>query len=183
MTDYKFGYNDSVNMGPSNLLKASGTQRLVPRIGDYHINLTKNFGYNPTGPGQYTLPALFDNLKNPHLGCSPGVKRNPHMDMQHNYNKKLFLSKAHLREQLMTESPDADHNYPVRDKTFEYIRFKQTIIPETSSKGTWSKTARFGPKSSINDYIKTNVPCQYQQGNKFGQGLTQAKQPAPFVIG
>lgn len=129
MTDYKYGFNESVNMGPSNLLKASGTQHKVPRIGDYHINLTKNFGYNPTGPGDYTLPALFDNLKKPNIGCSAAVKRNPHMDIQHNYNKKLFLSKEHLREQLMTESPIVDNNYPVKDKTFEFIRFKSIHMP------------------------------------------------------
>jgi hypothetical protein len=47
----RYGMNASVNMGPSNLLKASGTNNMIPRMGDYHKNLTKKFGYVPTGPG------------------------------------------------------------------------------------------------------------------------------------
>lgn len=67
------------SLGPSKLLEASGTGRDVPLMGDYHVNLTKLLKYNPTGPGQYTLPQLFDNFKKEKgLHSVIGLKLNPH---------------------------------------------------------------------------------------------------------
>jgi hypothetical protein len=50
-------------IGPSDLLKASGSNSSIPKIGDYHINLTRLHGYVKPGPEDYNVPQLFDNYK------------------------------------------------------------------------------------------------------------------------
>lgn len=41
----------SISMGPSNLLKKSGSSSDIPKMGEYHTNLKKHLKYNPVGPG------------------------------------------------------------------------------------------------------------------------------------
>ena len=65
------------SLGPSMLLKNSGSNHALPRMGDYHQNLTKLHKYTAAGPGDYNLPQLFDNYKKTTDAQNALVKKNP----------------------------------------------------------------------------------------------------------
>jgi hypothetical protein len=50
-----------VSLGPSNLLKSSGSIASIPAMGDYHQNIKKLSKYQKHSPASYHLPSLFDN--------------------------------------------------------------------------------------------------------------------------
>ncbi len=55
------GFNNIVSLGPSELLKASGSISNIPKLGDYHRNIVKLAKYQKHSPATYHLPSLFDN--------------------------------------------------------------------------------------------------------------------------
>ena len=68
---YQFG-----SMGPSKLLQDSGSKKSIPRMGDYHQNLTTLHKYVRPGPGQYDPPSYLDNYKKANFNIS-GLRTNP----------------------------------------------------------------------------------------------------------
>lgn len=55
------GFNKIISLGPSELLKASGSKSCIPKMGDYHRNIQKVARYQKHSPASYHLPSLFDN--------------------------------------------------------------------------------------------------------------------------
>jgi hypothetical protein len=78
MSDHNLGviFPKYMGLGPSKLLQASGSKSNLPKMGDYHYNLTKDPHYVKVGPGDYNLPSLFDNY-NRNVLFLPTVKKNP----------------------------------------------------------------------------------------------------------
>ena len=163
-------------MGPSKLLEASGSGRDVPLIGDYHVNLTKLLKYNPTGPGQYKLPELFDNFKKQgSIDSVANVKRNPHYSFKGKQSKKMIITKEQLDDNMLTQSPDGPHLYPIRDKTFDNIC--KNNKHHNAHQNYFTRTQRKFP-----DRIKEEaefisvIPCQHRDNQSLiGKGVSQAK--------
>lgn len=53
MSDHNLGvvFPKYMGLGPSKLLQASGSKSSLPKMGDYHQNLTKSPNYIKVGPG------------------------------------------------------------------------------------------------------------------------------------
>jgi len=104
-------------MGPSQLLKASGSKATVPKMGDYHRNITKLHKYVRPGPGQYNLPELFENYtKQANIS---GLKRNAQFPFGVKYPRAHIITKAHCQENLGLESPGVGTYSGVKDHTFD----------------------------------------------------------------
>jgi len=92
-------------------------------MSDYHKHITKLSNYSPAGPGQYNLPALFDDLaksaKNGTTGSLPGLKHNPMYHIRHPPKDNVFISKAHERSNLMKHSPPSSAYSPIAERTFD----------------------------------------------------------------
>lgn len=136
-------------MGPSQLLIASGSKSSLPRHSDYHKNLTKLKKHNPNGPGQYTLPSLFDDfaksVKNGTTSSIVGVKHNPNFHMMARPSQKLYLSKEHLRCNYLAGSPPSTKYSPVADKTFDAMQVKAA-----DAQSNFSYAPRFPKDSKMN---------------------------------
>ena len=73
-------------IGPSFLLKESGSKRSLPKMGDYQHNLKRmHSNHTRVGPGAYDVPSLFDNYNTNSFTIS-GLKKNPRI----NFDRKLY---------------------------------------------------------------------------------------------
>ena len=188
--DHNLGviFNRNETLGPSVLLQQSGSRSNLPKMGDYHHNITRLHKYNKTGPGEYNLPSLFDNYNT--ASTTLPVKKNPQFEFGIKYPKKMLINKEHMVDMLGVNTPGVGNYQPTVPHTFDEIRKKnsQTIdatgqykpqpqtLAKSSSKspGTFTTTMRFFEPSSVMT-LRANVPVGYASiQSKLGQ-VTQAK--------
>lgn len=177
------------SIGPSELLKASGTGHYVPKSGyDYHVNLTQLYKHVKPGPNEYNLPALFDNYNRSVFNIS-GLKKNPQHEFGIKHSVHRIMSKELLADNMGQDSPGVSKYRDVRDHTFEQIKLKfmegiasrngqvAPISPSQQQIGTFTAHTRFYENQTAKK-IRSQIPSSYQGVNeKFGK-LAQAKQAA-----
>lgn len=143
---------ESFSMGPSILLKSSGSKLSVPRTYDYHTNLEKDIRHNKASPARYKLPALCDEHHD--RIDRIGVKYNPHFKFSTQMNPQAqFISKEHTNQILLTQSPPSTRYDPIVPNTFDKIaRTKngQQTARDKSFNAFMSSTRRFyEPAASV----------------------------------
>jgi hypothetical protein len=111
---------ESFGIGPSMLLKSSGSKLSVPKVHDYHTNLEKDIRFSRASPASYKLPALCDEHHD--RIDRIGVKYNPHFKFSTQMNPNAqFISKQHTDQILLTQSPPSTRYNPIIPNTFDKI--------------------------------------------------------------
>lgn len=119
-------FNKNGSIGPSMLLKNSGSNSSIPRPGDYHRNLTKLHKYTAAGPGHYDLPQLFDNYKK-EISANAILKKNPQYEFGIRYPNKMLISKDHMIDMIGINTPGVGNYKPIIRNTFDEIKIKNDI--------------------------------------------------------
>jgi len=131
-------------MGPSLLLKGSGSNSSIPRPGDYHRNLTKLHKYTAAGPGSYNLPALFDNYKSNNNAV---LKKNPQFEFGIKYPKQMLISKDHMIDMIGVNTPGVGNYQPIIRNTFDEIKIKNDLTQQFSTLSTGKRNYSLGNAS------------------------------------
>ena len=115
------GLSHTISVGPSELLQYSGSGKAIPRMGDYHHNLTKLSKYIVPGPASYSIPSFLDNYKKD-FSTIPNLKKNPRINFDRKDPPTRFHDYSMLHENLNVESPGPMADYKdIAKPTFDRI--------------------------------------------------------------
>ena len=92
-------------------------------MGDYQFNLKKlHRNHENVGPGAYDLPSLFENYNSGSYTIS-GLKKNPRSTFHHKDPVSKFISKDHLLDNMLKESPGVGLYKPLQTGTFDNMSY------------------------------------------------------------